>query len=105
MRVPILANVYPEALLNFFKIIELVTYKRTFKNANLNTILLEARRLEIKSLDEKEIRKIYRIRSSDAAHDWGRTEPVSREEVINCKHCAEEFVISDRLKRSRKGKS
>ena len=37
-------------------------------------------------------------------HDWGKTESVGREDVINCKHLAEEFIISDRHKRIKKVK-
>lgn len=102
LRVPVYEDVYPEALLNFFKIIEIVTYKRTMKKAQLKVILAESRRLDIKALDEEEIKKYYRVRGRDVAHDWGKTEPIGREDVINCKHWAEEFVISDRHKRIRK---
>jgi len=102
LRVPIYGNVYPEALLNFFKIIELVTYKSTMKKAQLKVILSEAKRLGIGALDEKEIKKYYRIRGRDVAHDWGKTEPVSREDVINCKHFAEEYIIIDM--KNRRGK-
>ncbi|MFC1907341.1 hypothetical protein ACFLW8_04580 [Chloroflexota bacterium] len=104
LRVPRYGNVYPEALLNFFKIIELVTYKRTMKKAQLKVILSEAKRLGIRTLDEKEIKKYYRIRGRDVAHDWGKTEPVSREDVINCKHFAEEYIIIDMKNRRRKRK-
>ena len=74
------------------------------KNPGLRVILAEARRLDIKALDEEEIKKYYRVRGRDVAHDWGKTEPVGREDVINCKHLAEEFIISDRHKRIKKVK-
>ncbi len=104
LRVPVYEDIYPEALLNFFKIIELVTYKRTMKKPQLRVILAEANRLDIKALDEEEIKKYYRVRGRDVAHDWGKTEPIGREDVIDCKHCAEEFIISDRHERISKVK-
>lgn len=104
LRVPRYGNVYPEALLNFFKIIELVTYKRTMKKPQLKVILSEAKRLGLGTLDKQEIKKYYRIRGRDVAHDWGKTEPVSREDVINCKHFAEEYIITDMKNRRRRRK-
>jgi len=104
LRVPSLENVYPEALLNFFKIVEIVTYTRSKKNAQLNVILSEAKSLDIKALNKTEIKKYYKVRGRDAAHDWGKTEPVEREDVINCKHVADEFIIADRKERINKVK-
>jgi len=105
LRVPTYGDVYPDALLNFFKIVEIVTYKRTMKKAQLKVILAEARNLDIKVLDEREIKKYYEIRGRDVAHDWGKSKPIDREDVINCKHLAEEFIISDRHKRIKKVES
>ena len=60
---------YGDILLNFFKIIELVTYARTKRNPKLGPILHESKTLKIIALDVKEMKEFYQLRCSDAAHD------------------------------------
>ncbi len=58
---------YADVLLNFFKIVELVTYKRSKKKPELDVILAESKTLKITALDESEMRKFYIVRSRDSA--------------------------------------
>lgn len=99
LRSTSIENVYPEALLNFFKIVEIVTHKRTMKKPKLKVILKESRYLKIAALDEKEIEDFYEIRSRDAAHDWDHVVPVSRKAVVECKMWAEELIVKDMIDR------
>jgi hypothetical protein len=91
--------VYADAILNFFKIIEIVVHSRTKNKPTLKVILEESRKLKIAVLDEKEIKEFYKIRSRDAAHDWGKVETVGRKEAVECKMWAEEFIIRDMVER------
>lgn len=91
--------VYADAILNFYKIVEIIVHSRTMNKPTLNAILRESRHLKIAALDEKEIREFYKIRSRDAAHDWGKVETVGRKEAVECKMWAEEFIVRDMVER------
>lgn len=93
---------YGDILLNFFKIIELVTYARTKRNPKLEPILHESKTLKIIALDMKEMKEFYQLRCSDAAHDWDKVRGVSRRKAIECKMWAEELIIKDMLDRTQK---
>jgi hypothetical protein len=96
------AYFYADVLLNFFKIVELVTYKRIQEKPKLKTILQESKKLKIASLDESEIRDFYTIRCRDSAHDWDKVQPITRRQAIECKMWSEELIISDMVDRLKK---
>lgn len=102
LRSTSIEDIYPEALLNFFKIVEIVTYKRAMKKPKLNVILKESKDLKIVVLEDEEIKKFYEIRCRDAAHDWGEVKPVSRKEVVECKMWAEELIVRDMIDRRKR---
>ncbi len=93
---------YADVLLNFFKIVELVTYKRAKKKPELDVILQESKTLKIIVVDESEMREFYIVRSRDAAHDWDKVREVTRRKAIECKMWAEELIFRDLLDRSKK---
>lgn len=93
--------VYADAILNFYKIVEIIVHSRTMNKPTLKVILRESRHLKIAVLDEKEIREFYKIRSRDAAHDWGKVETVGRKEAVECKMWAEEFIVRDMVERKK----
>jgi hypothetical protein len=95
---------YPDILLNFFKIIELVTYKRTNKKPNLRLIKTEAKNLNITVINDEEIRDFYIVRSQDAAHDYDNVKPINRQQAVECKMWADEFIIRDFVQRKPKPK-
>ncbi len=47
------------------------------------------------SYDATGIREFYKVRSRDAAHDYGQAENISRTMATDCKLWAEELVIKD----------
>lgn len=93
---------YADVLLNFFKIVELVTYKRAKKKPELDVILQESKTLKIIAIDESEMREFYIVRSRDAAHDWDKVREVTRRKAIECKMWAEKLIFRDLLDRSKK---
>jgi hypothetical protein len=93
---------YADVLLNFFKIVELVTYTRTKKKPELDIIVQESKTLKIIAVDESEMRKFYIVRSRDAAHDWDKVRRVTRRKAIECKMWAEELIRMDMLDRAKK---
>ncbi len=93
---------YADVLLNFFKIVELVTYKRAKKKPGLGIILKECKALKITVIDEPEIREFYKVRSRDSAHDWDKVCPLTRRKALECKMWADELIIRDMLDRSKK---
>lgn len=93
---------YADVLLNFFKIIEVVVHSRTNQKPKLNLILRESRALKIISMDdEEEMEEFYRLRGSDAAHDWDKVRGVTRRKAVECKMWAEELIIRDMLDRGK----
>ena len=93
---------YADVLLNFFKIVELVTYKRAKKKPRLDVILQECKALKIAAIDESEMREFYEVRSRDSAHDWDKVRPVTRRKAIECRMWADELIIRDMIDRSKK---
>ena len=93
--------VYADAILNFYKIVEIIVHSRTMNKPTLKVILRESRHLKIAVLDKKEIKEFYKIRSRDVAHDWGKVETVGRKEAVECKMWAEEFIIRDMVERKK----
>jgi len=96
---------YADVLLNFFKIVELVTYKRAKKKPDLDVILRESKTLKIEALDESEMQEFYIVRSRDSAHDWDKVRRVTRRKAIECKMWAEELIIRDMIDRSEKSRT
>jgi len=96
---------YADALLNFFKIVELVTYKRVKKKPDLDLILQESKALKVEALDESEMKEFYIVRSRDSAHDWDKVRRVTRRKAIECKMWAEELIIRDMVDRSKKSRT
>lgn len=90
---------YADVMLNFFKIIELVTYKRTNKKPELDVILEDSKALKIISVNEAEIRKFYIVRSRDAAHDHDQVQGISRRQAVECKMWVDELIIKDMINR------
>jgi hypothetical protein len=86
---------YSEVLLNFFKIGELVTATRYKPRPGVRDILRASKDLGVIGCSDAEIRQFYKVRSRDAAHDWGRSRPVSREQAVECKLWAEQMVYLD----------
>lgn len=93
---------YADVLLNFFKIVELVTYTRTKKKPELDIIVQESKTLRIVAVDESDMRKFYIVRSRDSAHDWDKVRRVTRRKAIECKMWADELIIRDMLDRAKK---
>lgn len=93
---------YADVLLNFFKIIELVTHKRTKRKPELDVIIADSKALNIASVDESDIRKFYIIRSRDAAHDHDKVKGITRQRAVECKMWADELIISDMIDRAGK---
>jgi hypothetical protein len=91
---------YADILLNYYKIIELITFKRTNRKPNLKTILSECKALYIMSVDEKDIKEFYIVRSQDAAHDYNNANPINRKQAIESKMWADELIIKDFLNRA-----
>jgi len=90
---------YPEVLLDFYKVVELVTKSRTGKKPVLKHVLAVCRDLDITGYSEQEIKEFCTVRGRDAAHDWGKAKPIPRELVVDCKLLAEQMVIWDMLDR------
>ena len=93
-------NLYADVLLNFFKIVEIVTFVRTGKKPKLGVILEDYMKLKSKyvvmgDIEESEIREFYTIRGRDAAHDWDKVMGVSRGKALECKLWAEALVMVD----------
>jgi hypothetical protein len=86
---------YAEVLLNFFKIGELVTATRYKAKPGLRDVLRASKDLGVIGYSNEEIREFYKVRSRDAAHDWGESQPVSREQAVECKLWAEQMVYLD----------
>jgi len=98
---------YADVLLNFFKIVELVIYKRARKKPQLKVILEENKKLRSKNpsatdIEPSEIREFYNIRNRDAAHDWDKVRGVTRKKAVDCKLWAERLIIADMFDRSKK---
>lgn len=93
---------YADVMLNFFKIIELITYKRTNKKPELSVILEDSKALGIASVDEAEIRKFYIVRSRDSAHDHDKVRGISRRQAVECKMWVDELIIRDMIDRAGK---
>jgi hypothetical protein len=96
---------YADVLLNFFKIVELVTFARARKKPNLDVILKEHRNLKNKNLnptdiDESEIEEFYILRCRDAAHDWDKVRGITRKKALDCKLWSEALVLMDMKDRS-----
>lgn len=87
-------NLNAEILLNFFKVAEVVTSSRSGIKPTLQRITKTSNDLGI-SLSSAEIKEFWKIRSRDAAHDYGQAELVDREMAVDCKLWTEEMVIRD----------
>jgi hypothetical protein len=89
---------HAEALLNFFKIGELITAKMYLKNPKLRDILAASDELDVtKHFSHQDVRSFYRVRCQDAAHDWLNARPVTREMTIDCKMWSEEMLVKHAL--------
>ena len=93
---------YADVLLNFYKIVELITYKRTNKKPKLDVILNDAKSLNLASVDESEIMDFCKIRSSDSAHDYNKVRGVSRKQAVECKMWVDELIQKDMIDRGDK---
>jgi hypothetical protein len=82
-----------DALLNFFKIGELVTAAMYSTNPKLDDIQRASRELSITGVTDEEIATFYKIRGRDAAHDWLSAEQVKREDAVDCKNWAHMMMI------------
>lgn len=91
---------YADVLLNFFKIVELVTYTRVKKPPGLKILLQESKKLNIASVEASEIKQFYYWRGRDAAHDWDKVRGITRRQAVECKMWAEELIIMDMIDRS-----
>jgi hypothetical protein len=91
---------YADILLNFFKVVELVTFARARKKPDLDAILKEHRNLRNKKLnptdiEESEIEEFYILRCRDAAHDWDEVRGITRKKALDCKLWSEALVLMD----------
>ena len=93
---------YADVLLNYFKIIELVTYKRTKKKPELDVIISDSMTLNIACVDEADIRKFYVVRSRDSAHDHDKVEGINRQQAVECKMWVDELIMRDMIARAKK---
>ncbi|MCP8323131.1 MAG: hypothetical protein L6N96_03000 [Candidatus Methylarchaceae archaeon HK02M2] len=93
---------YADILLNFFKIIELITYKRTNKKPELDVIIEDSKSLKIINVDENDMRQFYIVRSRDAAHDYDKAQEITRKQAVECKLWVDELIIKDLINRSEK---
>jgi len=91
---------YADILLNFFKVVEIVTFARARKKPELDVIMEEHRKLKNKNpnltdIEESEIKEFYILRGRDAAHDWDNVRGITREKAIDCKLWSEAMVLMD----------
>jgi hypothetical protein len=93
---------YAEVLLNFFKIVELITYKRINSKPDLKTIIADAKALNIVSVDEADIKQFYVLRCNDAAHDYDKVRGISRKQAVECKMWVDELIVKDLISRAEK---
>ena len=93
---------YADVLLNFFKIVELVTYKRTKKKPELSVIIADSKTLNITCVDEADIRKFYVVRSRDSAHDHDKVRGINRQQAVECKMWVDELIMRDMITRAKK---
>ena len=93
---------YADVLLNFYKIAELITYKRTNKKPKLDVILKDSKSLNLISVDETDIKNFWKIRSSDSAHDYNKVRGVSRKQAVECKMWVDELIVKDMIDRAEK---
>ena len=100
LRTPLVGyHLDAEALLNFFKIGELITANRTKKKPDLDSIAAISRELGVASFEKADIRKFWRVRSKDVAHDYQRAQTVDRELAVDCKLCSELLIVQDWMDR------
>jgi hypothetical protein len=93
---------YADVLLNYFKIIELVTYKRTKKKPELDVIIADSKAIGITCVDEEDIRKFYIVRSRDSAHDHDKVKGINRRQAVECKMWVDELITRDMITRAKK---
>lgn len=98
---------YADVLLNFFKVVELVTFARARKKPDLDVILQEHRNLKEKipnapDIEESEIEEFYILRCRDAAHDWDKVRGITRGKALECKLWSEALIMIDMKDRSQK---
>ncbi len=86
---------YADVLLNYFKIVELVTYTRIEKKPKLQVIIADSKTLNITCVDKADIRKFYVVRSRDAAHDYDKVRGINRQQAVECKMWVDELIMKD----------
>jgi hypothetical protein len=91
---------YADVLLNFFKVVEVITHRRTHKKPGLRAILADSRALGIVSADAADIRGFYIVRGRDSAHDYDNVEVISRQKAVECKMWVDELIVKDMVARA-----
>lgn len=89
-----------ESLLNFFKIGEVVTAKMYSVKPKLADIQRASEELGLqKYYSAEDIRRFYKVRSRDAAHDWLNVERVKRADAVHSKLWSELMVQKNLLQK------
>ena len=89
---------HADALLNFFKIGEMLAARMYNVNPELRHIKQATRELGLSHhFTDDDVQNFYRVRSRDAAHDWLTAENVEREDAVDCKMWAEDMLIHHML--------
>jgi hypothetical protein len=87
-----------DALLNFFKIGELVAAVMYQKNPKLYDIQAASRELKVECVTDADIANFYKVRGRDAAHDWLSAQHVNREDAVDCKNWSHVMLIHHWMK-------
>ena len=87
--------VYADALLNFYKVVELVGASRTKKKLKERVIAEASMELGITGMTREEMKTFYQVRARDVAHDYDQARRVTRRQAVRCKLWAEEMLLAD----------
>jgi hypothetical protein len=91
---------HADALLNFFKIGEMLAALMYSVNPELKHIQQATRELGLSDhFTDDDVKNFYRVRSRDAAHDWLTAENVEREDAVDCKMWAEDMLIHHMIRK------
>lgn len=93
---------HADALLNFYKIGEMIAAQMYEVNPELRHIQQATRDLGLSDhFTDDDVANFYRVRSRDAAHDWLKAETVKREDAVDCKMWAEDALIHHMIEKGK----
>ena len=83
-----------DALLNFFKVGELITAVMYHVKPSLKHIQGASQELGINDFSSGDIKTFYKVRGRDVAHDWRTAQTVDRADAVDCKMWSELMIIN-----------